>query len=354
MKKKFLFLMVFLILISVVGCSKSNQSKIIKDLDKKIQKANSYKLTGILEITNNEDTYQYDVEVNYKKDDNYRVSLINKSNNHEQIILKNSEGVFVVTPSLNKSFKFQSDWPNNNSQIYLLHSIIEDIKNDDEKTFEEKDGKYVFTTKVKYPNNNQLVKQKITIDKDLKIDEIEVMNAENITQMTMKVNNIEYGSEFNDDFFDLNSIVNEIDNELANKNENLDEGIKEDEAKKEEEQTDNASTIEDIIYPLYIPTGTTLSQQEKVTKTDGERVILTFEGEKPFLLVEENSTISDQFDIVPTLGEPYFLTDTIGALTSNSLTWSSNGMDYYIVSDTMSQTELIEIASSITAIPTIK
>jgi len=38
-----------------------------------------------------------------------RVSLKNKTNNHEQIILKNSDGVYVLTPSLNKSFKFQSD-----------------------------------------------------------------------------------------------------------------------------------------------------------------------------------------------------------------------------------------------------
>ena len=357
MKKKFLFLMFFLILISLVGCKKSGYNNIVKDLDKKIQKANSYKLSGILEITNNEDTYQYDVEVSYKKEDNYRVSLINKSNNHEQIILKNSEGVFVVTPSLNKSFKFQSDWPNNNSQIYLLHSIIKDIKTDDDKQVEEKDGKYIFTTKVKYPNNNQLVKQKITIDKNLKIDKIEVINADNIMQMSMTINNIEYGSKFNDDYFDLNSIVNEIDNNLANKNENLNEGLKEEkneEKTEEDKKTESTSSIEDIIYPLYIPTGTTLSQQEKVAKTDGERIILTFDGEKPFLLVEENSSISDEFDIVPTLGEPYFLTDTIAALTNNSLTWSSNGIDYYIVSDTLSQTELIEIASSITAIPTIK
>ena len=357
MKKKFLFLMFFLILISLVGCKKSGYNNIVKDLDKKIQKANSYKLSGILEITNNEDTYQYDVEVSYKKEDNYRVSLINKSNNHEQIILKNSEGVFVVTPSLNKSFKFQSDWPNNNSQIYLLHSIIKDIKTDDDKQVEEKDGKYIFTTKVKYPNNNQLVKQKITIDKNLKIDKIEVINADNIMQMSMTINNIEYGSKFNDDYFDLNSIVNEIDNDLANKNENLNEGLKEEkneEKTEEDKKTESTSSIEDIIYPLYIPTGTTLSQQEKVAKTDGERIILTFDGEKPFLLVEENSSISDEFDIVPTLGEPYFLTDTIAALTNNSLTWSSNGIDYYIVSDTLSQTELIEIASSITAIPTIK
>ena len=56
--------------------------------------------------------------------------------------------VLVVTPSLNKSFKFQSDWPYNNSQIYLLQPIIRDLKNDDKRTFEETKDGYIFTVKV--------------------------------------------------------------------------------------------------------------------------------------------------------------------------------------------------------------
>ena len=46
--------------------------------------------------------------------------------------------------------------------------------------------------------------------------------------------------------------------------------------------------------------------------------------------------------------------DTYGVMTDDSLTWSSNGIDYYIVSDVMNQDELIEVASSISAIPTMK
>ena len=79
---------------------------------------------------NNEDSHKYNIDVAYKEEDNFRVSLKNKTNNHEQIILKNSEGVFVLTPSLNKSFKFQSEWPYNNSQSYLLQTLVNDIKND--------------------------------------------------------------------------------------------------------------------------------------------------------------------------------------------------------------------------------
>ena len=36
-----------------------------------------------------------------------------------QIILRNEEGVFVLTPALNKSFRFQSDWPQNSSRLFI-------------------------------------------------------------------------------------------------------------------------------------------------------------------------------------------------------------------------------------------
>ena len=102
MKKKFLFISIFLCFITLFGCVKYGEKNILNDLEKKIKKIESYHATGLLEITNNDDTYQYDVDVAYKKDDNYRVSLTNKANNHEQIILKNSEGVYVKTQESTK------------------------------------------------------------------------------------------------------------------------------------------------------------------------------------------------------------------------------------------------------------
>ena len=136
MKKKLLFLLVGGLFL-LGGCGKATESDIIKDLTKKINNANSYYIEGTLEIVNNEDIYTYDVEVSYARKDNYKVRLVNNVNNHEQIILRNSEGVYVVTPRINKSFKFQSDWPYNNSQVYLLSPLLEDITSDDNRVFEE-------------------------------------------------------------------------------------------------------------------------------------------------------------------------------------------------------------------------
>ena len=88
--------------------------------------------------------------------------------------------------------------------------------------------------------------------------------------------------------------------------------------------------------------------------TDGERVILTFSGDKPFLLVEETANIMEEFTVIPTMGEPFMFMDSIGALSENSVSFTSGGVNYYLVSDVMNQDELIEIANSINVLPTMK
>ena len=51
---------------------------------------------------------------------------------------------------------------------------------------------------------------------------------------------------------------------------------------------------------MYIPANTYLSNKEKVSKDDGERLILTFDGDNPFMLIEETVTYEKEHLIVPT------------------------------------------------------
>src|SRR5574344_1449033 len=161
MKK--IFLGIFLCLIFLTGCGKKSEGDVLKSYTSAVEKAKSYYLNGKMELVNNEDVYTYDISVSYEADDNYKIELVNTVNNHEQVILRNSEGVYVVTPSLNKSFKFQSDWPYNNSQVYLLSSLLDDINNTENSEFKEIDNGYTITTNVNYPNNKKLVKQIIIL-----------------------------------------------------------------------------------------------------------------------------------------------------------------------------------------------
>ena len=332
MKKVLLVFFFSIFLLS--GCGKYGEEDVIKDFSNKVEDAKAYYVEGNLELVNNDDVYHYDVEVAFKKDNYYRVSLTNTSNNHTQVILKNDDGVYVVTPSLNKSFKFQSDWPYSNSQIYLLEAIVHDIKDDKERSFKETKNGYTFTTAVNYPNNRNLIKQKIELSSKLKLKKVQVYNSDSVICMTMEFKDIDYSPTFKKNYFSLDTVMKTYS--------------------VSEEEVKQTSNLDDSIYPLMVPSGTKLTNEEKVTKDNGERIIMTFDGEKPFLLVEETANIEDEFTIIPTYGEPYQLMDTLGVMTNNSLNWTTNGIEYYLVSDVLNQDELVEVAQSIGVVQTMK
>lgn len=235
----------------------------------------------------------------------------------------------VLTPSLKKSFKFQSEWPFNNSQSYILQSLLSDITTDKNKKFNKQKNSYILTTKVTYSNNKELTTQKITLDKKLNIKKVEVLNKEKEAQIIMKFNDIDMKATFDDDYFTLKT--------------NMSTSYSSDEKE--------TSKIEDVIYPMYIPVNTSLSSQEKVQKQDGERIIMTFSGEKPFTLVQETSESSDYYETLPVSGEPEIILDTIAAVSDSQITWNSNGIDYYLVSNSMDSNELVTVAKSINTLP---
>ena len=385
MKKKLLFLIMFALMFVLGGCGKVSENDVIKDLTKKINNSKAYYIEGTLEIVNNEDVYTYNVEVSYAKKDNYKVNLVNTVNNHEQIILRNSDGVYVVTPRINKSFKFQSDWPYNNSQVYLLTPLLEDITNDDNREFTKINDGYKIVVAANYPNNPKLVKQEILLDKKINIKKVTVMDTNGNPQITMKFEKIDLNSKFDDDYFDLKEIIdvtedsddinrntnvnnntNTNDNSDTNNNDNNTNNNNTTNNSNDTSNTNNntntnnnatteeTSSIEDVIYPMYIPANTYLSNKEKISKDNGERLILTFDGDNPFMLIEETVAYEKEHLIVPTYGELELMASTVAIVNDNSVNWIDNNIEYYVVSDKLSKQELLDIARSISVLPVSK
>ena len=328
--KKLFFISLIFSLFFLTGCGKYTEKSIVKDINKKLNQISSYHIEGDMEIYSGEDVYKYRVKSSFEND-NYRVSLINKSNNHEQIILRNEDGVYVLTPSLNKTFKFQSDWPENNSQVYILKSIQNDINDDKKVKLENKNGNYILTVKVSKTNNKDLNYQKIYLDKKLNITKIEVFDESNNKQIVMNYDSVDTKASFNNKYFKVS--------------ENM----------KTSNETNTTSTIlEESIYPMFLPSGTYLSDEESVSKEDGDRVILTFAGESPFILVEESTKKTDEIQITPVYGEPTIISDTVAALSDTSINFISNGIEYYIASDNLTKQQIIEVAKSINSLPVMK
>ena len=94
MKRVFIIMSMFLFL---CGCGKNSSESVLDKFVKKLENIDSYNLKGTMSIVSNEDTFTYNVDASKSKDGYYKVSLINRTNDHEQVILKNKDGVYVVT-----------------------------------------------------------------------------------------------------------------------------------------------------------------------------------------------------------------------------------------------------------------
>lgn len=314
---------VLLIIISsllLFGCNKMNNKDVINDFKENID-VPYYTVTGEMDIVSNEELYHYNVTVNHLKDNYYKASLINKDTNYEQIILKNDSGVYVVTPSLNKSFKYQSEWPFNSSQSYIFESLLNDLNNDSNTILERKDNSYIIQSTVNYPNNSSLTSQKITFDENMLPTLVEVYNSDGIVNITFKISNIDFKNELvKEDFNVENTSCNDC--------------------------TSDVSKIDETIYPMYLPEGTTFKGEETVNGEDTKRVILTFGGDKSFTLIEEVASLPSEFMINSTDSELVFYENVVGGLTESSLSWTMDGKDYYIIGDNLTNEELLKIAAS--------
>lgn len=132
--KKIIFSIMAVFIFLLTGCKVKDNSDPMKQALSNLDSLSSYELSCEMTIYRSNKDVHMDINVIYLNPGYYRVSFKNTGN--EQIIVKNDEGVFVLTPALNKEFKFDSEWPMNSSHAYLIDCINKIIKADS-------DAKYV-------------------------------------------------------------------------------------------------------------------------------------------------------------------------------------------------------------------
>lgn len=323
-----------MLLIIVTGCAKNDALSVTKRFSDDVNNSKSYFILAKMKIISDEEEFNYNLDIKYLEDSYYKVVLNNVNNNHEQVILKNQDGVYVITPSLNKSFKFDSSWPLNSSQAYLLQSLLTDINNDSKTKLKEEKNMYIITSKVNYPNNEELVKEDIYFDNKMNLKKVIVYDKDNNERIIVEFNKIDLKANLNEDDFKLDDYIdNSSNNESKCEGSNCDK--------------ETSNILEDIIYPLYLPSNTFLTSSETVNNEGGtKRIILTFAGEKDFTIVEEEALKAKEFEISPVFGDPVFLNDTLGVIESNSVKWTKGNISYYLTSNNLTPSEMVIVASS--------
>ena len=311
------------------ACGTKNEKEVVKELGDRLNSLQSYRAQMDLVLETGETPHQFAVEVWHKQPDYYRVSLTHKERNLTQIILKNDEGVFVLTPHLNKSFRFQSNWPGNQPQVYLYESLVKDILMDENRQFTVEDDQYVFDTAANYHNKN-IHHQRIWLDKDLKPVQVHMMDADFNVLIRVHFNEVQFDYAFDESDFDLQR------------------NMEQQSGKEEDDSSPTSSGGEKrslgAFYPSYLPAGVELVEEKEVSQDGEPRLILRFESEEYRFSLTQKHAEAEMVSMPD--GEPVDLGFTVGVLAGQSLMWTYDGVDFWLNGD-LPREEMIAIARSV-------
>ncbi|SFB29581.1 Outer membrane lipoprotein-sorting protein [Cohnella sp. OV330] len=353
-------------LLSGCGAGK-NADSVVKDLTKLSDKMDSYQGSGVMTLHTGQQPQAYKVEVWYQKPNYYRVALTSASRDVTQIVLRNDDGVFVLTPSLNKSYRFQSDWPDNQGQVYLLQTLLHSIAVDNSRQFAAEKDSYVFNVMAGNYQNGSFARQKIWLDKsDYSPQLVEVTDTNSNVLVDVKFDSFEFGKKFDKSAFDMQQNL-ATPKDGASTTGALPDGASPDASGKDGTSADPATadpadgtdgkTAEPVVEmaaiepdPLMLPQGVTQVEAPfDVQLGDGEQgVMLRYSGTYDFSIIESQS--KDR--AVSTLAQTKALDlgFTVGFLTEDdtqSLSWTYDGVDYRLTTVDLPHEEMVRVAQAL-------
>jgi outer membrane lipoprotein-sorting protein len=336
--------MVMCVAVFLIGCGKKDATDVVGDLDKAINKLESYQGIGTMTLHTGQQPLEYSVEVWYQSPHFYRIALTNAKKDATQIVLKNDEGVFVLTPSLNKSFRFQSDWPEKHGQPYLYHTLVQSILEDKDRQFTTEGKDYVFDVASNLQHNS-LVRQRIWLDqKDYAPKRVEATDAEANVLLEVKFNSFAFDKKFEKNSFDMKHNMTSYD--LQSVPTMADDGDATAAAAANTEANTASQGSFGIIKPEYLPKGVIQNDMSEIQLGEDKGILLRYGGDYTFTIVESRPT---ERAVSATSGTVVNLGYTLGVLLGDekkTLTWMYEGVEYRLSSGDLPEDEMIQIAQS--------
>ncbi len=375
------------------ACGTKDAESVVKELDKFVSSMESYQGSGTMTLHTGQQPLTYGVEVSYQKPNHYRIKLTNEEKDITQIVLRNDEGVFVLTPKLNKVFRFQSDWPQSQGQVYLFQTLANSIIVDNSRQFATNEDAYVFDVMANY-NSGALARQKIWLDKDdLSPRQVEVSDTNANVMVDVKFDKFSFGPKFDKSVFETEANMkaeaapsgadgdaptaatpehsgeghgqkdddaSAPENSGSKEGENAAEGDDESvgtpddgaAAVPQDEETDaeagQAESTFKAMEPLYMPEGVSWQDSSDIEYAGQPGLLTRFNGTYSYSLIQT------QLKDVATTLVPGTLVDlgyTIGELTAGeelqTLTWSYQGSQFRLSSGNLPESEMLKIAQSV-------
>lgn len=399
--------MIMCVIVLVAGCGKKSADDVVKDLSNVVSGMDSYHGTALMTLHTGETPQEYLVDVSYRKPSYYRIAMTNENKDVTQIVLRNDEGVFVLTPSLNKSFRFKSDWPDNQGQVYLYETLVRSIIGDKTRQLASGENAYVFDVAANY-NSSSLVRQKIWLNKEnYAPQQVQVSDANAKVLVDLKFSDFKFGTKFNKDAFDMErnmtagstavpqagtpessggetavdtnntqqsqepglaegqeentgeaagneqqgtssgSVEGESDSQKSSAGEPSTEPSTEQSAEEGEGVVDPTMSEFGLIEPTYLPEGVQMRDMPVITDSSNHAVMIRYEGQYNFTIVEarpQDRAVSLSAGSLIDMGF-----GVMGVLTGDqqrTLTWMNDGVEFRITSADLPVSEMTKIAAS--------
>ena len=309
---------IILMLLCVGVLTSCGKNKVYKEDDviEYIEGLKSYSLTSNMKMNKNDRTIDMDISVDYQSPNLYKV-VFGKDN--EQIILKNEKGVYVITPNLNKEFKFDGSWPNNSSHAYLLDSIGKDIKKDETSVITTNDNDITVESKVSHKSNSNITKMKYVCDKKMVPLKTVFMDDSNKELIIVEFKTFTPNPTFDADHFSESKY------------------LKKDVFEDVEEETSL------IIEAGFVVDGNVL----ETSKTSSNATILCYSGDKPYTIIVSKVKLYPELVVMEEYNDMVILECGLGLVDDNIFTFYMNNYEIRIYSKDLSVNELEQIASNI-------
>lgn len=320
MKKIYMLVILFLTL-GFASCDKETKNKDLKDVTEYVSSLDSYKVKAVLSIKRQDKEVNMDVTVDYLKPAYYKVSFVNEAGD-EQIVVKNDSGVYVLTPSLNKEFRFESDWPLNSSHAYILQAIMQDITNDTESSFVIENDIMQAQAKVSKVNSD-VVKMKFYYDLvNNKPVKTVFLNSNNEEKICVSFTEFHANKELKQEIFNNKLIMDEKTN-VGDENNELTPSI--------------------LLTVGHIIDGTTLSSQE----INSNIVVLCYTGEKNYTITALPATTYYSTTPILDFNDMEVMKYGLVLFDDNSARYYYNGLEISIYSDDLDKNELLKVAEEL-------
>ena len=308
---------ILLRLLVLVVCKSKEAGNEVSKVTGYLSGLTSYSLTSKMTIQRPDKNVSVDVAVDYLSPSYYKVTF---KGDNEQLIIKNDTGVYVITPSLNKEFRFDSNWPLNSSHAYLLEAINKDIKADTEATSTVEDGLIVIECKIAHKTNQRLSKMRFTCDSSYKPKKTVFLNDNQDECIIVDFDTFTPNSNLGKDNFNEKKY-------LGNQEE-----------KPNEEETSVSITAG------YVMEGSSLA----ASSTTNDTTILCYSGESAYTIIVSKVEVTDEVVAIDTYDSVEFLTCGLGFMNENTMKYYNGNYEITIFSNQLTADDYVAIADSIT------